>query len=106
MRAGVPSELPPNFWTRIGRATKSACALNIALPRQPFGQEDRALTGAELGVVRQHDVLDPLEDRFVAHPSDRDRHPVAGIPVTARLWPEGVRVDAQQAVGRRWQSLQ
>src|SRR5438309_11879365 len=106
MRAGVPSEVPPNFWTRIGLATQSGCALNIALPREPLRQEDRALTGAELRVVREHDVLDPLEDRLVADPSDRDRHPVAGIPVAARLRPERIRVDPQQAVRRRRQALQ
>src|ERR1700674_1302449 len=124
MRAGVPSEVPPNFWTRMGLAKRrkrssgtkaplawgdapdSACALNVALPRQPLRQENRALAGAELGVVREHDVLDPFEDRFVPDPADRDRHPLARIPVTARLWPERIRIDTQQAFRRRWQALQ
>src|ERR1700687_5661835 len=90
----------------MGLATNSACALNVALPRQALRQENRALAGAELGVVREHDVLDPFEDRFVPDPADRDRHPVAGIPVTARLWPERIRIDTQQAFRRRWQALQ
>src|SRR5260370_478677 len=123
MRAGERSEVPPNFWTRIGRAerlkrssgtkaplasgdARSGRAANIALTRQPFRQQNRPLAGAKLGVVREHDVLDPFEDRFVTHAADADRHPVAGIAVTARLWPEGVRIDAQQAVGRRRQALQ
>src|SRR5258708_11284480 len=99
MRAGVPSELPPNFWTRIGLleerlkrssgtkaplasadARPSGSALNIALPGEPFRQEDRAFAGAELGVVREHDVLDAFEHGFVAHTADRHRHPVTGIP--------------------------
>src|ERR1700682_4893779 len=106
MRDGVPSEVPPNFCTRMGLAMNSGCALNIALPRQPFRQEDRALAGAELRIVREHDVLDPFQDGFIANPSDGYGHPVAGISVTARLWPEGVRVDAQQPIGRGGQTLQ
>src|SRR3989442_1458682 len=65
MRPGVPSEVPPNFWTRIGRVTDSGRAANIALPREPFRQEDSALARTELGVVREHDVLHAVERRLV-----------------------------------------
>src|ERR1700737_1997053 len=106
MRPGVPSEVPPNFWTRIGLVTDSGSAANVALPRQPFRQEDRALAGAELGVVREHDVLHPMERRLVTHPADRDRHAVARISVTAWLRTEGVGGDLQQPIGRRRQTLE
>src|SRR6266851_1922496 len=106
IRAGELSEVPPNFWTRIGRVTDSGRAANIAFARQPFRQQNRPLAGAKLGVVGEHDVLDPFQNRVVTHAADADRHPFAGIAVTARLWPEGVRIDAQQAVGRRRQAFQ
>src|SRR3989440_5322773 len=83
IRPGVPRELPPNFWTRIGLATVSGSADNKGLPGQPFRQEDRALAGAELGVVREHHVFHAVERRLVADPADRDRHAVARISVAA-----------------------
>src|SRR5260370_41847471 len=122
MRAGVPSEEPPNFWTRIGRGTDlgraargvapgerrssamRALRRNITLPRQPFRQEHCAFAGAELGVVREHHVLDPLEHRFIANPADGHRHPIAGIAIAAWLRSERIRIDTEQAVRRRWQT--
>src|ERR1700730_7381573 len=106
MRAGVPSEVPPNFWTRTGLVKGSGSAFNVALARQPFRQQNRSLAGAQLGVVREHDVLDPFEHGFVAHPPDGNRHPAAGVSVSARLWPKRVRVDAQQPIGRRREAFQ
>src|SRR5947208_1062774 len=100
IRPGVPRELPPNFWTRIGLVTVSGSADNKGLPGQPFRQEDRALAGAELGVVREHHVFHAVERRLVADPADRDRHAVARISVAAGLGPERVGIDAQQLVGR------
>src|ERR1700730_3748600 len=106
MRAGVPSEVPPNFWTRTGLVKGSGRAANIALARQPFRQQDRSLASAELGVVREHDVLDPFEHRFVAHPPDGNCHPIAGVSVAARLWPKRIRVNTQQPIRGRGQALQ
>src|SRR2546423_4508830 len=99
MRPGVPRDDPQNCWTRTGRATNSASALNVTLPRQPFRQEDRAFAGAELGVVREDDILDALERRLVAHTADGDGHPVAGIPVAPWLGTEGIGGDLQETIG-------
>src|SRR2546428_13768757 len=106
MRPGVPRDEPPNFWTSSGLVTDSGSALNIALPRQPFRQEDRAFARTELGVVREDDILDALERRLVAHATNRDRHAVARIAVPPRLWPEGIGGDLQQSIGRRGQTLE
>src|ERR1700682_3775070 len=90
----------------MGVATGSGRAANVALPGQPLRQEARALAGAKLGVVREHDVLHSFENRLVAEPPDGDVQSVSGIAVTARLRAEGIRVDAQQAVWPGRQSLQ
>src|SRR2546430_16307861 len=100
MRPGVPRDEPPNFWTSSGLVTDSGSALNIALPRQPFRQEDRAFTRTELGVVREDDVLDAPERGFIAHTANRDRHAVPGVAVPARLRTEGIGGDVQQSIGR------
>src|SRR5438132_1619929 len=106
MRPGVPIEEPPNFWTSSGLVTDSGSALNIALPRQPFRQEDGALARAELGVVREDNVLDAPERRLVAHATDGDRHTVARVAVAARLRTEGIGGDLQQAIGRRGKTFE
>src|SRR5260370_8677513 len=95
MRAGVLSDVPPNFWTRIGRGRASGSADNKALPRQPFRQEDRALAGAELGVVREPDVLHAVERRLVTHAADRYRHAVPRISVAAWFRPQRLAGDLQ-----------
>src|SRR5712692_2253234 len=124
MRAGVLSDVPPNFWTRIGRderlkrspgtkaplawgdAPGSGTADNIALPRQPFRQENCAFAGTELGVVREHDVLHAVERRLVTHAADCDRHAVARIAVAAWLRTERVGGDLQQTIGCRRQTFE
>src|SRR5207244_4068256 len=103
---GVPIEEPPNFWTSSGLVTDSGSALNIALPRQPFRQEDGALARAELGVVREDNVLDAPERRLVAHATDGDRHTVARVAVAARLRTEGIGGDLQQAIRRRGKTFE
>src|SRR5256885_14997009 len=99
MGPGAPRSSPPTFCPKRGRATNSASALNVTLPRQPFRQEDRAFAGAELGVVREDDILDALERRLVAHTADGDGHPVAGIPVAPWLGTEGIGGDLQGPTG-------
>src|SRR5712691_1709189 len=106
MRPGVPRDEPPNFWTSSGLVTDSGSALNIALPRQPFRQEDRAFARTELGVVREDDILDALERRLVAYATDGNRHAVARIAVSARLRTEGIGSDVEQSFGRRGQTLE
>src|SRR2546423_8885752 len=106
IRAGVASDVPPYFWTRTGRATASGSALNIALPSQPLSQEHSALAGAQLGVVREDNVLHAIQDRFVAKPSDRHRHTVARIAIAPWLRAEWITIDAQQPLGSRRQAVQ
>src|SRR5438067_6649288 len=95
IRAGVASDVPPYFWTRTGRATASGSALNIALPSQPLSQEHGALAGAQLGVVREDNVLHAIQDGFVANPSDRNGHAVAGVAISPGLRAEWITVHAQ-----------
>src|SRR5438309_9167576 len=106
MRPGVPRDEPPNFWTSSGLVTDSGSALNIALPRQPFRQEDPAFARTELGVVREDDVLDAPERGLVAHATDGDRHAVARIAIAAWLGTEGIGGDLQQPIGCRGQTLE
>src|SRR5216684_1769998 len=106
MRAGVLSDVPPNFWTRMGRVTDSGPAVNKALPGQPFRQENCALAGTELGVVREHDVLHAVERRLVTHAADCDRHAVARVAVAAWLGTEGVRAGLQQSERCRRQTFE
>src|SRR2546421_1773850 len=121
MRTGVASELPPYFWTRIGLderlkrssgteaplawgdAPASGAAVNIAFSGEPLRQEHRALPGAQLGVVREDDVLDAFQHRLLAEPSDRHCHAIAGVAIPFGLRPKRIGVDTKEAVGRRRQ---
>src|SRR5260370_27984777 len=108
----------------MGRATDSGNALRgvargerrssamralrryVALPRQPFRQEDGALARAKLGVVREDDVLHAVERECVAPAPDRDRLAVARISVPPRLGTEGIGVDLEQSIWSGGQTLE